>query len=185
MGKYIICFETFMINEARVPRDERHQLYKDENIIVVVPLTHRALRKYAHGCKWCINDDEDEWEEYHKNKHVVIIQRIKKEDNIGITGFSTSEEIFYINKYNNDESSFEDVCEFLDYDFDSKDEMLDYYSDLIKDINNFSTNIVYYSEYVYDMGDNNLGEFNFKITDIRNITDEVIKIIEDYLNENL
>ena len=48
------------ITEARVPRKERVQLYKDENIIVVVPLTHKALQKYAHQCQWCINDDKNE-----------------------------------------------------------------------------------------------------------------------------
>ena len=33
-----------ILKEVRVPRSERVELYKDENIIVVVPLTHRALQ---------------------------------------------------------------------------------------------------------------------------------------------
>jgi len=58
------------LNEVRVPRSERVELYKDNNIIVVVPLTHRALQKYAHQCQWCINDDKSEWEDYHQGLHV-------------------------------------------------------------------------------------------------------------------
>ena len=66
------------LTEVRVPRDERVELYKDNNIIVIVPLSHRALQKYSHRCQWCINDDKGEWEDYHKNKHAVIIQRNPK-----------------------------------------------------------------------------------------------------------
>lgn len=185
--KYIKCFESFeIINEVRVPREERVQLYKDENIIVVVPLTHRALRKYANSCQWCINDDIDEWEEYHKGLHALIIQRNQKRDNIGITGRPTSEEIFLIAKYDNGESTFDDVCQMLEYDFSDEKEMIDYYVNLTKDINNFETNIVYYSPNsgVYDMGDNNLSNFNLEINDIPNVTPEVIKIMNDYLTKN-
>ena len=69
-----------ILKEVRVPRSERVELYKDENIIVVVPLTHRALKKYAHQCQWCINDDRGEWEDYHQKKHAVIIQRKPKKN---------------------------------------------------------------------------------------------------------
>ncbi len=31
------------LNEIRVPRDERVELYKDDNIIVVVPLTYSPV----------------------------------------------------------------------------------------------------------------------------------------------
>jgi hypothetical protein len=182
--KYIKCFENFqVINEVRVPREERVQLYNDDNIIVVVPLTHRALRKYAHKCLWCINDDERDWEDYHQGKHAIIIQRNPKRDKIGITGRETDEEIFLINKFDNDESTFDDICQMLEYDFSDEKEMVDYYVNITKDINNFSTNIVYYSPEsgVYDMGDNNLSNFNLGITDIPNVTPEVIKIIDDYI----
>ena len=70
-----------IVKEVRVPRNERVELYKDNNIIVVVPLTHRALQKYATNCQWCINDDKGEWEDYHKGKHAVIIQRNPKKPN--------------------------------------------------------------------------------------------------------
>ena len=184
--KYIKCFENFqVINEVRVPREERVQLYKDENIIVVVPLTHRALRKYSNSCQWCINDDKSEWEDYHQGKHAIIIQRNPKRDKIGITGRETDEEIFLIAKFDNGESTFDDICKMLEYDFLDETEMKDYYVTISNDINNFSTNIVYYSPEggVYDMGDNYLWNFNYEITNIPNVTPEVIQIMDDYLYE--
>ena len=171
--------------EVRVPRSERVELYKDNNIIVVVPLTHRALKKYANQCQWCINSDIDEWEDYHQGKHAVIIQRNPKKPKIGITGHPTASEIFFLAKWVNNESSFEDVCQMLDYEFRNDRTMSDYYANISNDINNFGTNIVYYSPEngTYDQEDNFLSNFNYEISDIPNITPEVIKIIDNYLQE--
>ena len=100
-----------VISEVRVPRNERVELYKDDNIIVVVPLTHRALKKYATFCKWCINDDESEWEDYHKGMHAVIIQRNPKKEKIGITGNPTASEILIMSRWDEGGYRFADVCE--------------------------------------------------------------------------
>ena len=174
-----------IIKEVRVPRNERVELYKDNNIIVVVPLTHRALQKYTHQCQWCINSDLDEWEDYHKGKHAVIIQRNPKKPKMGITGHPTASEIFFLTKWDNGQSSFEDVCQMLDYEFRNDRTMSDYYVTISNDINNFATNIVYYSPEtgIYDQEDNFLWNFNYEITDIPNVTPEVIKIMDDYLQE--
>ena len=173
------------LKEVRVPRSERVELYKDENIIVVVPLTHRALQKYAHECLWCINSDVNEWEDYHKGLHVIIIQRKPKEVKYGITHNPTPTEIFYIAKWDNNESDVEDVEMSLDYEFKSERSMQNYYKSLTKDINNFAINIVYYSPEngVYDQEDNYLYNFNYQISDIPNVTPEVIKIMDDYLQK--
>jgi hypothetical protein len=175
-----------IIREVRVPRSERVELYRDDNIIVVVPLTHRALQKYANQCQWCINSDVDEWEDYHKGKHVVIIQRNPKKPKMGITGHPTASEIFLLSKWDNNESSFEDVGQMLDYEFRNDRTMADYYVNISNDINNFATNIVYYSPEngIYDQEDNFLWNFSYEITDIPNVTPEVIKIMDDYLQEN-
>lgn len=184
--KDIKSFERHeIINEVRVPREERVQLYKDDNIIVIVPLTHRALKKYAIGCKWCINSDYGEWEDYHKGNHVIIIQRKAKVPIIGITNNQTSNEIFWLAKWDNNESSFEDVCEILDYEFRNDRTMSDYYLNLTKDINNFSTNIVYYSPSsgsVYDMEDNLFANFNLNINDVPNVNKDIIEIIGNYFS---
>ena len=174
-----------ILTEVRVPREERIQLYKDENIIVVVPLTHRALRKYANSCQWCINDDLGEWEDYHKGIHSVIIQRDPKKVKTGITGNPTPSEIFFINKWDTNDSTFQDICNILGYEFKDENEMKDYYLTLTNDINNFGTNIVYYSPKngIYDMEDNFLWNFNYEISNIPNVTPEVIKIMNDYLSE--
>jgi len=191
--KIFINSETFKsdedgeeLNEGRVPRSERVELYKDKNIIVVVPLTHRALQKYAHECQWCINSDLDEWEDYHKGKHAVIIQRNPKKPKIGITGNPTASEIFFLAKWDNNQSSFDDVCQILDYEFRNDRTMSDYYVTISNDINNFATDIVYYSPEngIYDQEDNFLWNFNYEITDIPNVTPEVIQIMDDYLLEN-
>lgn len=174
------------LNEVRVPRSERVELYKDNNIIVVVPLTHRALQKYAHQCQWCINDDIDEWEDYHKGKHAVIIQRNPKKPKIGITGNPTASEIFLLAKWDNNQSSFEDVCQMLDYEFKNDRTMSDYYVTISNDMNNFATNIVYYSPEtgIYDQEDNFLWNFNIEINDIPNVKPKVIELMDDYLQEN-
>jgi hypothetical protein len=172
-----------IISEVRVPRNERVELYKDNNIIVVVPLTHRALRKYANSCQWCINDDIDEWEDYHQGKHAVIIQRNPKKVKMGITDNPIPTEIFFIAKWDNNQSSFEDVCQLLNYEFRNDRTMSDYYVNISNDINNFATNIVYYSPTngIYDMEDNFLWNFKYEISDIPNVTPKVIKIMDDYL----
>jgi hypothetical protein len=171
------------LNEIRVPREERVQLYKDENIIVVVPLTHRALQKYAHRCQWCINDDKGEWEYFHEGLHAIILQRNPKKPKIGITGQPVPSEIFLLAKWDNNESSFEDVCQMLEYEFRNDRTMADYYGTISNDINNFGTNIVYYSPEngIYDMEDNFLWNYGIEIKDIPNVTPEVIKIMDDYL----
>ena len=175
-----------IIKEVRVPKSERVELYKDDNIIVVVPLTHRALQKYAHQCQWCINDDIGEWEDYHKGKHAVIIQRNPKKPKIGITGNPTESEIFLLSKWDNNQSSFEDVCQMLDYEFRNDRTMSDYYVTISNNINNFATNIVYYSPEtgIYDQEDNFLWNFNIEINDIPNVKPKVIEIMDDYLQEN-
>ena len=172
------------LTEIRVPRDERVELYKDENIIVVVPLSHRALQKYANRCQWCINDDKIEWEDYHQNKHAVIIQRKPKKNKKGITGMETEGEIFLLSKLDDGDWDWDTVTQTLGYDFGgSKEKALDYFMEISRDISNFNLNIAYYSPEngIYDMEDNFLWNYGFEIEDIPNITPEVIKIMDDYL----
>ena len=177
------------INEVRVPREERVELYKDDNIIVVVPLTHRALQKYAHRCQWCINDDLHEWEDYHKGLHAVIIQRKPKKERIGISGHPTASEIITFERWSEGGYTFNDFQDILGYEFDGENKgqaikkAEKYFLPLIKDIDNFATNITYYSPTngIYDMEDNNLWSFDFKISDIPNVTPEVIEIMDNYL----
>lgn len=175
-----------ILNEVRVPTNERVELYKDENIIVVVPLTHRALQKYATNCQWCINDDLTDWEDYHKGKHAVIIQRNPKKSKKGITGMETYGEIFILSRLDEGMWDWKTATDILGYDFGgSKEKALDYYVNITNDINNFATNIVYYSPEngIYDMEDNFLWNFNIEINDIPNVTPEVIMIMDDYLQK--
>ena len=177
---------TEELTEVRVPRDERVELYKDNNIIVIVPLSHRALQKYSHRCQWCINDDKGEWEDYHKNKHAVIIQRNPKKNKKGITGIETEGEIFLLSKLDNGEWDWKSVVGTLGYDFGgSKEKALDYFMKISNDINNFNLNIVYYSPEngIYDMEDNFLWNYDYEISDIPNVTNKVIDIMDEYLTQ--
>jgi hypothetical protein len=175
--------EMMGINEIRVPKDERVELYKDDNIIVTVPLTHRALQKYANRCQWCINSDLSEWTDYHKGKHAVIIQRNTKKPKMGITGIPMASELFVISKWGEGGYQFDDVCDILQYDFEDENELQKYEKLITSDINNLATNIVYYSPQngIYDMEDNYIDNYGFDITDIPNVTPEVKKIMDNYL----
>ena len=171
-----------MINEGRVPRDERVELYRDENILVIVPLTHRALKKYANSCQWCINSDVSEWEDYHKGLHAIIIQRNPKEVKTGITGNPTASEIVMGQRWG-EGYTFNDIEDILGYGFENEQQAEEYLISLTKDINNFATNAVYYSpDYgIYDMEDNHMGDYHYEITDIPNVTPEIVKLIDEYV----
>ena len=174
------------LNEIRVPRSERVELYKDDNIIVVVPLTHRALQKYAHQCQWCINDDLSEWEYYHKGRHVVIIQRNPKKPKIGITGNPVASELFLLERWEQgayDKQSVEDI---LNYKFKDENEMNEYSQSIGNDVSDFMTNIVFYSPTngLYDMEDNHMWNYHIEIKDIPNVTSEVIEMMDDYLTHS-
>jgi hypothetical protein len=169
------------LNEVRVPRKERVELYKDDNIIVVVPLTHRALQKYASFCQWCINNDDYEWEEYHKG-HSIVIQRNQIKLNKGITGMDTAGEILLLSRVDDGSMSMNEVENILGYKFESEKKAMKYLKSLTSNINNFAINIVYYhpENGVYDMEDNHLEAFNHDINSIPNVTPKVVKIMNDY-----
>lgn len=172
-----------LLNEVRVPREERVQLYKDKNIIVIVPLSHRALQKYANRCQWCINDDKYEWEDYHLGKHAIIIQRNPKPQRKGATGIETAGEIFILGRLDSGNWTFGDANSVLNGYFNSKEEALDYYVGISNNLNNFALNTIYYSPEngIYDMEDNSLWNYNIEISDIPNVTQEVVDIMNDYL----
>ena len=172
-----------VLREVRVPRSERVELYKDDNIIVVVPLTHRALQKYATNCLWCINDDLIEWEDYHKGRHVVIIQRNPKKPKIGITGMPVASEIFLLDRWEQGYYDRESVEGTLNYRFKDENEMDEYFQSIGNDVSDFMTNIVFYSPTngLFDMEDNNMWSYNMEISQIPNVTLEVIEKIDNYL----
>ena len=155
------------ITEARVKKSDRIDIYRDENVIVVAPLTHEALQKYASECAWCINRDKYEWTHYHQGKIAVIIQRKPKKNKIGKTEQETSEEIYDFT-HNGTRNQEEDH----------------YFDDLISSMSNFDTNIVYYNpseSIIYDKGDNCMSDFGYSIYDIPYINDGIINKIKSVL----
>jgi hypothetical protein len=156
-----------IITEARVKKSDRIDIYRDKNVIVVAPLTHEALKKYASECAWCINSDKYEWTHYHQGKIVVIIQKKPKNNKIGKTEQETPEEIYDFT-HNGTRNEEED----------------DYFDELISSVSNFDTNIVYYNpedEIIYDKGDNCMNDFGYSIYDIPHITEDIIKKIKSAL----
>lgn len=176
-----------MINEGRVKRSERLDVFRNDDIIVVMPLTHTALRKYANKCQWCINDDIYEWEDYHKGKHVLIIQRKPKGTKKGVTGKSTAEEIYVLNRWDSGNWDIDAVEQTLKYQFRNETSMERYLLSLTSDASNFATDIVYYSPEsgsVYDMEDNNLADCNKDIYDVPNMSVVIVDIINDFVEEH-
>ena len=186
--RLIITERQHRLIEVRVPRSERIELYRDDNLIIVVPLTHRALLKYANRCQWCINNDISEWEDYHQGLSCVIIQRNPQKIKVGITGNATATEIFELRMLDTESSTLEDVNQILEYNFETEEIAENYYDELISDFSNFATNIVYYggeSESIcFDMEDNLLENFNYDITNVPNMTPEIIGIMDNYLVNN-
>jgi len=186
--KFIITEKQHRLIEIRVPRDERIELYKDDNLIIVVPLTHRALKKYANRCQWCINNDIDEWENYHQGLSCVIIQRNPQKIKVGITGNATATEIFQLRMLDTESSTLEDVNQMLQYNFETEEIAENYYDKLISDFSNFATNIVYYGgqsdSMCFDMEDNLIQNFGYNISDVPNMSPEIIKIMDNYLESN-
>ena len=70
--------------------------------------------------------------------------------------------------------------EVIEYLLKGKKEYFWYYENLISDFSNFATNIVYYGgeseSMTFDMEDNLLENFNYGITNVPNMTPEIIKI---------
>jgi len=185
--KFLIKEEQNILFEVRVPRDERIELYRNEDIVVVVPLSHRALRKYATYCQWCIIRDSYEWENHHQGTSMVVVQRHPKPLKKGITGYPTFYEIYSLHRLNNEYDDLEYVNDVLDYNFESEDVALEYYQELIKDIDNFGMNTIYYGNDgdIYDSGDNYLRSFGYGLNDIPNITPEIINIMNNFLKSNI
>ena len=175
-----------MLNEGRVKRSERLDVFRNDDIIVVMPLTHTALRKYANKCQWCINDDINEWEQYHKGKHVIIIQKKPKKNKKGVTGKSTAEEIYVLDRWDNGNWDLESVEHTLDYQFRNETSIERYLLSLTSDISNFDTNIVYYSPEngIYDMEDNFLWNYHYEISDVPNMSMVIVDIINDFIEEH-
>ncbi len=183
--KYLEKFQNY-ITEARVPRTERIELYRDDNIVVVVPLTYDSLMKYATNCSWCINGDLEEWEEYFEGETVLIVQRKSTNNEIGITKKPKNEEFFWLSKLLDETSDWEDVLDFLELGelpFRNVEEVGSYVETLKKNINSFNTNVVLCSgTSIYDAGNNEISEFT-SLKDIPNITDDAISNINKFLSE--
>lgn len=184
--KYLKKYDE-VINEGRVKRSERLEVLRNDDIIVVMPLTHTALRKYGHKCQWCINDDPHEWTDYHKGRHVVIIQRKPKGQKKGVTGKPTAEEIFVLDRWDSGNWDLDSVEQTLNYQFRNETSMERYLLSLTADISNFATDVVYYAPEggsVYDMEDNLLANFNLDVLDLPNVTPDIKEIIDDFVSQH-
>jgi hypothetical protein len=175
------------LKEIRVPREERLDIYRDENLIAVLPLSHRALKKYAAYCQWCINNDEYEWEHYHQGWSVIIIQRNLIPVRTGISGLPTADELLIYQRWG-EGYTYNDVIDILGYDFGDRDTAIEYFESMLskRDITYFNINKVYFnidSRSVYDMADNELGGYGYNILDVPNITPEILKIISKKVKE--
>lgn len=177
------------IDEIRVPREERFEIYNDNNIVIVIPLSYRALTKYATYCQWCIIGDHIDWGEYYEGKSMLIIQRKGRPG-----GNRTAQKIFLLDKITRRDYSMEDL---LDYEFETYDSLEDAARDLdklSKDINNFDTNVVMYTlsdniHSMWDSEDNELSQYGFSLSDLPNVSPEIAKIafkgLKDFVSKSV
>ena len=61
--------KLFQIKEGRVKASDRIKVYEDDNILVVVPLTHMASCKYGAKTPWCVAvpSNDEHFNEYTEN----------------------------------------------------------------------------------------------------------------------
>ena len=66
---------NLILQEVRVPKSERVNIYRDDRYVVVRPLTHRASCKYGAYTQWCISvpSEDDLWDEVDPNDTIVIM----------------------------------------------------------------------------------------------------------------
>jgi hypothetical protein len=81
--------------------------------------------------------------------------------------------------------TFDDIESIMGYEFKNQEQAEEYLGSLTKNIDNFATNILYYSpKYgLYDMEDNRLQTYGYRIDDMPNVTPEVIEIMDSYLTK--
>lgn len=66
-----------LLKEVSVKKDERVDIYRDNQFIVVRPLSERASCKYGAFTKWCISaPSSGAWDEY--NSDIIIIMILQK-----------------------------------------------------------------------------------------------------------
>ncbi len=142
--KIIISESQYKIlSEVRVPRKDRIELYRDNNIVIVVPLTHEALKKYATKCQWCINDDKTMFEDFHAGKSILIIQRqFKPRISKTIPNYTTGQEIFTYAKYLDGEWDINMVKNVTGISWIDEKEIENTWYDLTEDINNFIKHLI-------------------------------------------
>ena len=65
--------------------------------------------------------------------------------------------------------------------------MDEYFQSIGNDINDFMTNVVYYSPTggLYDMEDNHIWNYHFEVTDVPNVTPEIRNTIDEYFGHSL
>jgi tRNA nucleotidyltransferase/poly(A) polymerase len=63
----------FELDEVSVKSDEKEEIYRDNNYIVIRPLTHFAARKYGCDTNWCTSVSNSQHFDYHtENKNFIL-----------------------------------------------------------------------------------------------------------------
>lgn len=168
--KYIKSFEKFIM-EGKVSKNEKIDIYRDNNYIVVEPLTHKASCKYGAFSKWCISVPNTSYifDEGSPNHIIFIIQKNFTPTNIeNIQKF-----LFLKEKYDDGEDLTEDEMDIkaeLEYDmtgYDFSKICIIQNKDKSVDIWDFNNNLINENHYrtIYDLP----------------IDNKVLDIIDNYL----
>jgi hypothetical protein len=163
--------DFILLNETKVKSNEKVDIYRDENYVVVEVLSHKASCKYGAFTKWCISipNDSTAWEAGKDVKHIIfIINKKFKPNNEKIS------ELAYLNDLNkNDELDEEDHEKYLELLSDEDAQDLSKIAIIIgkNKIEIWDSNNIDLSD-VYPYGYKDLP-----------IDEKVIDAIDDYLNK--
>ena len=71
----LASFKAFVLNETKVKSDEKIDIYRDEDYIIVEVLSHNASCKYGAFTDWCISVPHytGAWNAANNVKHVIFI----------------------------------------------------------------------------------------------------------------
>lgn len=86
----ILNWEKF--NESiKVKSDEYIELLRTDNYLLIIPLTHKAARKYGMGTKWCLTDKNDpsDFDRHNRLGKIafIVIRNSKIQQEFGTTSW--------------------------------------------------------------------------------------------------
>lgn len=161
------------ISEVSVKSSEKEEIYRDNNYIVIRPLTHFAARKYGCDTNWCTSVSNPQFFNSHTNDRdfiLYIINRNVKPQPLNVRNEKIN---YFVNQYGN--GSWDNMEQ------DEKERLLDYSRIAISvEFIGDQLNVT-----IFDANDFDIYEFTgeYGSVDVLPIPQNVKTIIDNYIDE--